>query len=74
MHDWLKKETKFGRVFLFTEDFPEIPASFSAIPTQATYANLGRFLRTNFEHLLSEPGDNLWFFVADHGCREGDRS
>ncbi|BAY13762.1 SUMF1/EgtB/PvdO family nonheme iron enzyme [Calothrix sp. NIES-2098] len=72
MRDWFKQEAKFNEVFLFTEDSPPIPTN-PPIPTQATYGNLRRFLRANFEKPLLEPGDNLWFFFAGHGCREGDR-
>ncbi len=51
-----------------------ITISFSfPIPTQATYGNLRRFLRTNFENPLLGPGDNLWFFFAGDGCGEADR-
>ncbi len=72
MRDWFGKEAKFNEVFLFTGDSPPI-ATNPPIPTQPTYGNLRRFLRANFEKPLLEPGDNLWFFFAGHGCREGDR-
>jgi formylglycine-generating enzyme required for sulfatase activity/uncharacterized caspase-like protein len=72
MRDWFGKEARFDQVFLFTEDSPPI-ATNPPIPTQPTYGNLRRFLRANFEKPLLEPGDNLWFFFAGHGCREGDR-
>ncbi|BAZ25523.1 hypothetical protein NIES4073_64280 [Kalymmatonema gypsitolerans NIES-4073] len=73
MRDWCQKEAGFDRVFLFTEDSPEIPASPSPIPTELTYGNLRRFLRVNFEKPLLHSGDNLWFFFAGHGCREADQ-
>ncbi|ODG99405.1 peptidase C14 [Nostoc sp. KVJ20] len=72
MRDWFQKEVRFDKVFLFTEDSPPIKTS-PPIPTQATYGNLRRFLRANFEKPLLAPGDNLWFFFAGHGCREADR-
>jgi formylglycine-generating enzyme required for sulfatase activity len=72
MRDWFKQEAKFNEVFLFTDNSPPIPTS-PPTPTQPTYANLRRFLRVNFEQPLLEPGDNLWFFFAGHGFREGDR-
>ncbi|MBD2359229.1 SUMF1/EgtB/PvdO family nonheme iron enzyme [Tolypothrix sp. FACHB-123] len=72
MGDWFKRDAKFNEMFLFTEDSPPIPTN-PSIPTQPTYGNLRRFLRVNFETPLLEAGDNLWFFFAGHGCREGDR-
>ncbi|MDZ7959873.1 MAG: SUMF1/EgtB/PvdO family nonheme iron enzyme [Aulosira sp. DedQUE10] len=72
MRDWFGKEARFDQVFLFTDDSPAI-ATNPPIPTQPTYGNLRRFLRANFEQPLLAPGDNLWFFFAGHGCREGDR-
>ncbi|ARV58657.1 peptidase C14 [Nostocales cyanobacterium HT-58-2] len=73
MRDWFEKEAAFDRVFLFTENSPEIPASPSPIPTQPTYGNLWRFLRANFEKPLLQPGDNLWFFFAGHGRHFADQ-
>jgi len=72
MRDWLEREGKFDRVFLFTDDSPEIPAS-PPISTQPTYGNLRRFLRVNFEQSLLKPGDNLWFFFSGHGRREAEK-
>ena len=73
MRDWFENKARFDRVFLFTEDSPEIPSSSAPIPTQPTYGNLRRFLRVNFEKPLLAAGDNLWFFFAGHGCREAER-
>ncbi len=73
MRDWFEQEARFDRVFLFTEDSAPILTSGASIPTQPTYGNLRRFLRVNFENSLLRAGDNLWFFFAGHGCREGDR-
>ena len=70
---WFETEAGFDRVFLFTEDSPEIPASPKPIPTQPTYGHLWRFLRAQFETPLLKAGDNLWFFFAGHGRREADR-
>jgi formylglycine-generating enzyme required for sulfatase activity/uncharacterized caspase-like protein len=72
MRDWFEQEARFDRVFLFTEDSEPIKTS-PPIPTQATYGNLRRFLRVNFEKPLLASGDNLWFFFAGHGRRKGDR-
>jgi formylglycine-generating enzyme required for sulfatase activity/uncharacterized caspase-like protein len=73
MRDWFEKEAQFEKVFLFTEDSAPISTSGASIPTLPTYGNVRRFLRANFEKPLLAPGDNLWFFFAGHGCREGDR-
>ena len=66
MRDFFVNEAGFDRVFLFTEDSDKIAGE---IPSQPSYANLRRFLRSNFEQPLLEAGDNLWFFFAGHGQR-----
>jgi uncharacterized caspase-like protein len=73
IRDFLSNEAGFDRVFLFTEDSPEIPASPVSISTTPTYGNVRRFLRAQFERPLLEAGDNLWFFFAGHGQRSAER-
>ncbi|WP_309242658.1 SUMF1/EgtB/PvdO family nonheme iron enzyme [Limnofasciculus baicalensis] len=70
MRDFFLEEVGFDKVFLFTEDSPKIAG---AIPSQPSFANLRRFLRSNFEQPLLEAGDNLWFFFAGHGQRHNER-
>ncbi|MGK7886095.1 MAG: SUMF1/EgtB/PvdO family nonheme iron enzyme [Crocosphaera sp.] len=66
---WCEIEGKFDRVFLFTEDSPDIEATPKPISTELTYATLIRFIGTQFEKPLLGTGDNLWFFFAGHGKR-----
>ena len=72
MAAWFREEAKFDRVFLFTENSPDINTS-PPIPTQPTYGRLRRFLQAQFEQPLLKPGDNLWFFFAGHGMRHADK-
>ena len=69
----LLSKAGFDRVFLFTDDSPEIPAKPSPIYTQPTFGHLRRFLRAQFSRRILKPGDNLWFFFAGHGRREANR-
>ncbi len=69
----LLSKAGFDRVFLFTDDSPEIPAKPSPICTQPTFGHLRRFLRAQFSRKILKPGDNLWFFFAGHGRREANR-
>ncbi len=71
MHDWLKKEAYFDRLFLFTEDSPPIPTN-PPIPTQPTFGHLDTFFDVQFEQCLLTPADNLWFFFSGHGMRAAD--
>jgi len=75
MRDWFEKEASFDKVFLFTEDSPEIKTRPNPIPTKPTFGHVRRFLRSQFQEKKSllKPGDNLWFFFAGHGRREGGR-
>ncbi len=76
MATWFKEEAKFDEVFLFTEDSPPISKANPPIPTEPTYCHLRRFLRAQFENIkkpLLKPEDNLWFFFAGHGRRNGDK-
>ncbi|NES19248.1 MAG: hypothetical protein F6K41_10045 [Symploca sp. SIO3E6] len=69
MEDFFRQEAGFEEVFLFTDDSPAIPTSTVSIPTQPTFGHVRRFLRSQFEEPLLEPGDNLWFFFSGHGVR-----
>jgi len=69
MENFFRQEAGFEEVFLFTKDSPAIPTSTVPIPTQPTYGEVRRFLRSQFEEPLLEPGDNLWFFFSGHGLR-----
>ena len=71
MHDWLKKEEGFDRLFLFTEDSPPIPTN-PPIPTEPTFGHLDTFFDVQFEQCLLTPADNLWFFFSGHGMRAAD--
>jgi uncharacterized caspase-like protein len=73
MKAWCEREAGFERVFLFTEDSPDILASPSSISTKPTYGCLRRFLRAQFERPLLNYGDNLWFFFAGHGKQYRER-
>lgn len=70
---WCKTEGAFDRVFLFTEDSPDIEVKPKHISTKPTYGKLRRFLRAQFERPLLGTGDNLWFFFAGHGKRYQER-
>ena len=73
MRGWFEKKGDFDRVFLFTDNSPEIPAKPSPIITQPTFGNLRRFLRAQFGRKILDPGSNLWFFFAGHGRRAANR-
>ncbi|ACK69129.1 protein of unknown function DUF323 [Gloeothece citriformis PCC 7424] len=73
MKAWLENEGGFERVFLFTDNSPDLPASPSPILTKPTYGCLRRFLRAQFEQRLLKTGDNFWFFFAGHGKRYKER-
>jgi len=76
MHSWLKQEGKFDRLFLFTENSPEIPTNLPGRPilTHPTIGNLRTFFNQQFKNKLMKDVDNLWFFFSGHGRRgtEGD--
>ncbi|MEM9510274.1 MAG: caspase family protein, partial [Cyanobacteria bacterium P01_E01_bin.35] len=76
MAAWLEQTARFDRVFLFTEDSLPINQVNPPISTKPTYGTLRRFLRAQFANTqppLLKPEDNLWFFFAGHGRREGDK-
>ena len=76
MHSWLKEEGKFDRLFLFTENSPEIQTNLPERPilTHPTIGNLRTFFNQQFKNKLMKDVDNLWFFFSGHGRRgtEGD--
>jgi uncharacterized caspase-like protein len=65
MRDFLEREAGFDRVFLFTDDSPEIGGK----PTEPFRANLLRVLRQVFAQPFMADGDNFWFFFSGHGIR-----
>jgi uncharacterized caspase-like protein len=69
IHDFLRNEAGFERVFFFSDDSPD----FDDISTRPRRANLLKFLREFFEHPPMELGDNFWFFFSGHGMRHADR-
>ncbi|GET39919.1 GUN4 domain-containing protein [Microseira wollei] len=69
IHDFLRNEAGFERVFFFCDDSPD----FNGISTRPRRANLLKFLREFFEHPRMERGDNFWFFFSGHGMRHADR-
>lgn len=69
IQDFLLTKLGFEKVFLFTDDSPDIKATPKPIKTEPTYGNLKRFFRVQFEEKLLEEGDTLWFFFAGHGMQ-----
>lgn len=63
MQKFLMQEAKFDRIFLFTDDSPEIGGK----PTEPFRANLLRVLRQIFAEPFMKDGDNFWFFFSGHG-------
>jgi uncharacterized caspase-like protein len=63
MNGFLIEEAKFDRIFLFTDDSPEIGGK----PTEPFRANLLRVLRQIFVEPFMKDGDNFWFFFSGHG-------
>ena len=63
MNGFLIEEVKFDRIFLFTDDSPEIGDK----PTEPFRANLLRVLRQIFAEPFMKDGDNFWFFFSGHG-------
>lgn len=63
MSAFLQNEARFDRIFLFTDDSPEIGGK----PTEPFRANLLRVLRQVFEKPFMKDGDNFWFFFSGHG-------
>jgi uncharacterized caspase-like protein len=69
MAQFLSNEAEFERVFLFSDNSPEI----SGKSTRPFRANLLRLFREIFETPFMGDGDNFWFFFAGHGIRHADR-
>ncbi len=73
MQNWFLNEAGFEKVYLFTDDSPEITDSGTPFSSQPTYGTLKRFLRVRFNKSFLSTGDNLWFFFSGHGLRHTDR-
>ena len=70
----LEQELEFSRVYHFTDtSAPITPDHGKPINSKPTYTNLKRFLDVRFNEPFLGDGDNLWFFFAGHGAREGDQ-
>jgi len=69
MSEFLKQEARFDRIFLFTDDSPEIGGK----PTEPFRANLLRVLRQIFAQPFMKDGDNFWFFFSGHGIRHNEQ-
>jgi uncharacterized caspase-like protein len=63
IQNFLTQEAGFERVFLFTDDSPQI----SGKSTEPFRANLLRVLREIFATPFMNDGDNFWFFFSGHG-------
>ena len=63
MSQFLTEEANFNRIFLFTDDSPDIRGK-STEPFRAT---LLRVLRQIFTDPFMKDGDNFWFFFSGHG-------
>ncbi|MDF5737124.1 MULTISPECIES: caspase family protein [unclassified Nostoc] len=69
MQEFLGNEAGFERIFLFSDDSPDINGK----STRTTRTNLLRVLRQLFENPFMGAGDNFWFFFSGHGTRYADR-
>ena len=69
MREFLSQEARFDRIFLFTDDSPEIDGK----PTEPFRANLLRVLRQIFAQPFMKDGDNFWFFFSGHGIRHNEQ-
>ncbi|MEM1168534.1 MAG: GUN4 domain-containing protein [Cyanobacteria bacterium P01_H01_bin.35] len=73
MRDYFLNEAGFEKVYLFTDNSPQINDADKPFNSQPTYGTLRRFLRDRFEEEFLSPGDNFWFFYSGHGMRFNDR-
>ncbi len=75
MRDWFEKEAGFEKVYLFTDNSPQITDTDASKPyqTKPTYGRLMRFLENRFAKPFLSVGNNLWFFFSGHGLRQRDR-
>ncbi|MBW4659551.1 MAG: SUMF1/EgtB/PvdO family nonheme iron enzyme [Drouetiella hepatica Uher 2000/2452] len=69
MRDFLIKQAKFDRVYLFSDDSPDYEGN----STKPTLVNLRRVLRQLFNQPCLSQGDNFWFFFSGHGTRYQDQ-
>lgn len=67
--EFLSQEAGFDRIFLFTDDSPEVEGK----PTEPFRANLLRVLRQIFSKPFMKDGDNFWFFFSGHGIRHTEQ-
>ncbi|GGA54193.1 GUN4 domain-containing protein [Okeania sp. KiyG1] len=73
MRDYFLNEAGFEKVYLFTDNSPQINDVDQPFNSQPTYGTLRRFLRERFENEFLSAGDNFWFFYSGHGMRFNDR-
>jgi len=60
---FLKQELEFNKIFLFTDDSPNIGDKL----TRPTLTNMLKVLDDIFARPFMEAGDNFWFFFSGHG-------
>ncbi len=73
MRDYFLNEAGFEKVYLFTDNSPEINDAGKPFNSQPTCGPLNRFLRVRFNKEFLSAGDNFWFFYSGHGMRFKDR-
>ncbi|NEP04191.1 MAG: hypothetical protein F6K25_06480 [Okeania sp. SIO2G4] len=73
MRDYFLNDAGFEKVYLFTDNSPEINDAGKPFNSQPTYGTLKRFLRVRFNKEFLSAGDNFWFFYSGHGMRFSDR-
>ncbi|MDJ0516560.1 MAG: GUN4 domain-containing protein [Trichodesmium sp. MO_231.B1] len=73
MRDYFLNEAGFEKVYLFTDNSPEINDAGKPFNSKPTYGTLKRFLRVRFNKKFLSAGDNFWFFYSGHGMRFKDR-
>ena len=73
MRDYFLNEAGFEKVYLFTDNSPQINDAGKPFNSQPTYGTLKRFLRVRFNKEFLSAGDNFWFFYSGHGIRFNDR-
>ncbi|MEL6937810.1 MAG: SUMF1/EgtB/PvdO family nonheme iron enzyme [Cyanobacteria bacterium J06598_1] len=78
MGQFCEGELRFERVFYFAESLPdgepvsEIVVDGQSVEASPTFGNLSWFLDAQFRKKnFLNPQDNLWFFFAGHGVRDG---
>ncbi len=69
MQVFLSQTAGFDRIFLFTDDSPELGGK----TTEPFRNNLLRVLRQIFEKPFMTDGDNFWFFFSGHGMRHQEQ-